>query len=234
MTDRRVFCMASGLDRPHHDFARVHPDAGFNRNLALRAQAVGIATQLLLHRQRRMKCALRMVLMGHGRAEQGENSVTGRLRNVAAVAMHRLHHQMQHRVDDRARLLGIEIAHQLGRALDVGEQRRDRLALAVGRLRIRHGLTHSDRRCGTYLRWGKRRGHCPQNLKPGGFSNRHLEQISASELVHCPQNFIPSGFSNPHLLQRIIPYCLSAQLNSSSSALASFRSAVSKPSVNQP
>src|ERR1700730_14268696 len=76
--------------------------------------------------------------------------------------------------------------------------------------------------------------HCPQNLKPGGFSKRHLGQISASGLVHCPQNFILSGFSNPHLPQRMILYCLSAQtLNSSSSVLASLRSAVSKPSVNQ-
>ena len=135
MTDRRVFRMASGLDRPHHHLARVHPDAGFNRNLALRAQTVGIATQLLLHRQRRMKCALRMVLVRDGRAEQSEDAVAGRLRNVAAVAMHRRHHQLQHRVDDRARLLGIEIAHQLRRALDVGEQRGDRLALALQALR---------------------------------------------------------------------------------------------------
>ena len=42
---------------------------------------------------------------------------------------------LQRRVDDRARLLGIEVAHQLGRALDVREQRRDRLALALQTLR---------------------------------------------------------------------------------------------------
>jgi len=45
--------------------------------------------------------------------------------------------------------------------------------------------------------------HCPQNLKPGGFSKRHLGQTSASGAVHCPQNFIPPGFSNPHFEQRI-------------------------------
>jgi hypothetical protein len=51
--------------------------------------------------------------------------------------------------------------------------------------------------------------HCPQNLNPGGFSKRHLGQISTSGLVHCPQNFIPAGLSNPHLPQRIggSPYC---------------------------
>ena len=76
-----------------------------------------------------------MVLMRDRRAEQREDAVAGRLRDVAAIAMHRRHHQLQHRVDDRARLLGIEVAHQLGRALDVGEQRGDRLALAVERER---------------------------------------------------------------------------------------------------
>ena len=45
--------------------------------------------------------------------------------------------------------------------------------------------------------------HCPQNLKSGGFSKRHLGHTSASALVHCPQNLIPSGFSKPHFEQRI-------------------------------
>jgi hypothetical protein len=134
MTDRRVFRMTSGLDRAHHHFARVHPDPRLDRNPAIRAQTLGVAAQLLLHRERRMKCALRMVLVRGGRAEQGEDSVAGRLRNVAAVAMHRRHHKLQHRVDDRARLLGIEIAHQLCRALDISEQRRDGLALALERV----------------------------------------------------------------------------------------------------
>src|SRR5260370_40079058 len=46
--------------------------------------------------------------------------------------MRRLDHQLQRRIDNRVRLLRVEVLHQLGRALDVREQRRDRLALAVG------------------------------------------------------------------------------------------------------
>jgi hypothetical protein len=72
-----------------------------------------------------------MVLVRDGRAEQGENPVAGRLRNITAIAMHRRYHKLQNRVDDRARFLGIEIAHQLRRALDVREQRSDCLALAL-------------------------------------------------------------------------------------------------------
>jgi hypothetical protein len=107
MTDRRVFGVPSRFDRPHHHLARVHPDPRFDGNLALRAQTLSVATQLLLHRQRRMKCALGMVLVRNRRPEQRENSVPRRLRDVAAVAMHRRHHKLQHRVDNRARLLGI-------------------------------------------------------------------------------------------------------------------------------
>ena len=65
------------------------------------------------------------------RTEQCEDAVAGRLHDVAVVAMDRVDHQLQRGVDNRARLFGIEVLHQLGRALDVGEQRRDRLALAL-------------------------------------------------------------------------------------------------------
>jgi hypothetical protein len=76
--------------------------------------------------------------------------------------------------------------------------------------------------------------HCPQNLKPGGFSKRHLGQMSANALVHWPQNFIPSGFSKAHFEQRMVSGVPFQAPRSSSSAFASFKSAVSKPSVNQP
>jgi hypothetical protein len=131
MTDRRVFRMPAGLDRSHHHFARVHSDPRLNGNLALGAETAGVAAQLFPHRQRRMKRPLRMVFVRDRRAEQRENAVAGGLRDVAAVTMHRLHHQMQHRVDDRARLLGVEVAHQFRRTLDIGEQRGDRLAFTL-------------------------------------------------------------------------------------------------------
>src|SRR5216684_4834197 len=76
--------------------------------------------------------------------------------------------------------------------------------------------------------------HCPQNLEPGGFSKRHLGQMSANALVHWPQNFIPSGFSKAHFEQRMVSGVPFQAPRSSSSAFASFKSAVSKPSVNQP
>ncbi len=82
-----------------------------------------------------MQRPLRMVLMGDRRAdaEQRENAVAGRLHHVTVVAMRRVDHQLERRIDERARLLGIEVAHQFRRALDIREQRRHRLALALQR-----------------------------------------------------------------------------------------------------
>ncbi len=68
--------------------------------------------------------------MGDRRTKQSEDAVAGGLHDVAVVAPHLVDHQLQRRVDDRARLLGVEILLQPCRALDVGEQRGEGLALA--------------------------------------------------------------------------------------------------------
>src|SRR5215469_16876376 len=73
-----------------------------------------------------------MVLMRYRRPEQRENSVAGRLRNIAAVMMDCIHHEIERRIDYGPRLFWIEVLNQLHRAFDVGEERRDRLALAFG------------------------------------------------------------------------------------------------------
>jgi hypothetical protein len=73
--------------------------------------------------------------MGDRRAEQREDSITGRLHYVAVVAMRGVDHQLERRVDDCARLFGVEVLRQLGRALDISKQRCDRLALALERCR---------------------------------------------------------------------------------------------------
>jgi len=123
------------------------------------------------------------------------------------VAMRRVDHQLQRRVDDRAGLLRVEVLHQLGRALDIREQRRDRLALALGRRQIRRDLADANRRISFYLR-------CRRYKRCGALSaefeaRRILEATLGTDQRqrvgwHCPQNFMPSGFSNPHLPQRIL------------------------------
>ena len=69
--------------------------------------------------------------MRNRRPEQREYSIAGRLHHVPVVTTHRVDHQLQCGVYNRARFLGVEVLLQLGRALDIGEQRGDDLALAL-------------------------------------------------------------------------------------------------------
>jgi hypothetical protein len=71
-----------------------------------------------------------MVLMGQRRAEEGHDAVAHHLVDRALVAVNGLHHPFQHRIEKLARFLGVTIREQLHRALEVGEQHRDLLALA--------------------------------------------------------------------------------------------------------
>src|ERR1700683_2344233 len=75
-----------------------------------------------------------MIFMGDWSAEKREDPVAGGLHNVTVVAAHRVDHQLERRIDDRARFFRIEILLELRRALDIGEQRGDRLSLAVARV----------------------------------------------------------------------------------------------------
>ncbi len=106
-----------------------HPN--FDRRISRRAQARRIARHLLLHAQRRVQTALSMIFVRDGRAEQREDSVAGGLHDVTVVAMDGVDHQLERRIDDCARLFGIEAFHQIHRALDVGEQSGHGLALAA-------------------------------------------------------------------------------------------------------
>ena len=48
--------------------------------------------------------------------------------------MHGLHHLFQHGVEETPGVLGVAVRQELGRALEVGEQHRDLLALAFERV----------------------------------------------------------------------------------------------------
>src|ERR1700730_13634407 len=73
-----------------------------------------------------------VIFVGYRRAEQGGDCIAGGLNYVAVVVMDRVDHQAQSRIDDRARLLWIQLLHQIHRTLDVGEEGGHRLALLVG------------------------------------------------------------------------------------------------------
>ena len=71
-----------------------------------------------------------MVLVGQRRAEQRHDAVAHDLVDGALVAVHGRHHALEHRVEELPGLLGIAVGQQFHRALEVGKQHRDLLALA--------------------------------------------------------------------------------------------------------
>src|SRR5207247_578231 len=54
------------------------------------------------------------------------------LGDIALVAMHRVHHQLESRVDNAAGFLRIEVFDEGSRVFDVSEESSDGLALTVG------------------------------------------------------------------------------------------------------
>ena len=76
--------------------------------------------------------------MGERRAEQRHDAVAHHLVDGALVAMDGLHHPLEDGIEELARLLGIAVGEQLHRALEVGEEDGDLLALALeGGLEVR-------------------------------------------------------------------------------------------------
>ena len=72
-----------------------------------------------------------MILVGERRAEERHDPVAHHLVDGALVAVDGLHHALEHGVEELARLLGIAVGEQLHRALEVGEEHGDLLALAL-------------------------------------------------------------------------------------------------------
>ena len=133
---------------------------------AVRApDSLGVPLDRLLHAQRGVAGADGVILVGERRAEQRHDPVAHDLVDGALVAVDGLHHPFEHGVEELARLLGIAVGEQLHRALEVGEEHRDLLALALegalrgedplgevlGRVRLWGGEPR-------YRRW--RRGSC--------------------------------------------------------------------------
>ena len=117
-------------DRAHDHFSRVEADADMQRDALRAPELFGVASELLLHAQRGEAGADGVVLAGERCAEQRHDAVAHDLVDGAVVAVHRLHHPLDDGIEQLARLFRIAVREQLHRALDVGEQNGDLLALA--------------------------------------------------------------------------------------------------------
>src|SRR5262249_18707806 len=82
---------------------------------------------------------LRVVLVRDRRAEQRENAIPQSLRDIPLIAMNSVHHELQGRVNNGARLFGVEAFDERRGAFEISKQRGDGLALAVGGPARLHG-----------------------------------------------------------------------------------------------
>ena len=97
---------------------------------AVAANLLGVASDRVLHAQRGVARPHGVILVGDRRAEQRHDPVAHDLVDRALVAVDGLHHALEDGIEELAGLLWVPIGQELHRALEVGEQHRDLLALA--------------------------------------------------------------------------------------------------------
>src|SRR5215470_3922872 len=131
LADRRVVHVQIAANRAHDDLAGVEPDADFDDRGVRAPHLLGVSLHALLHEEGGIACAHRVVFVSKRRTEQRHDAVAHHLVDGAFEPMHGLHHPFEHGVEYLARFLGITVGEQLHRALQIGEEHRDLLALAL-------------------------------------------------------------------------------------------------------
>src|SRR5262249_13107424 len=130
LAHRRVVHVQIVADGPDHDLSRIETDPDVDEGALLASNLVRVPLDGFLHQERGVTRSHCVVLVGDRRSEKRHDSVAHHLVHSAFVPMHGLHHVLQDGVEYLARFLGIAIGEQFHRALEVGEQDADLLALA--------------------------------------------------------------------------------------------------------
>jgi hypothetical protein len=133
-------------DGANHDFSRVQADADLDRDPLRPAHTLRVAFDRVLHTERRIAGARRVILMGQRRAEERHDAIAHDLIHRTLEAVDRLHHVLENRIEELPRLLRVTVREELHRALEIGEEYGHLLALALER-----GLRGEDL-LGTVLR----------------------------------------------------------------------------------
>ena len=212
LADRRVVHVQVAADGPTTTSPEFRPTRIWIGTPSVAPDSVGVALHRLLHPQRGVAGAHRVVLVRQRRAEQRHDAVAHHLVDGALVAVHRLHHALEHRVEELARLLRIAVGEQLHRALQVGEQHRDLLALAFERafggedlLGEMLGGVRIGRREARLDSWLS--SHClpalKTKLRAGGKLRAALNAVECKTSSALQAELAPDGFSCWHCAQRI-------------------------------
>jgi hypothetical protein len=170
LPDRGVVHVQVAADRTHDDFAGVEPDADVHGHAQRTMHTLRVLADALLHAQGGVARAHGVFLVRDRRAEQRHDAVAHHLVDRALVVMHRLDHPLEHAVEQPARVFGIAVGEELHRSLEIREQHRDVLALALQRiLRGTDALGQVRRRVGRRRRKARRR-----RRRRGGHGRRAL------------------------------------------------------------
>jgi hypothetical protein len=120
-------------DRAHNDLARVETDPDLHLHALRATKLIRVAPHHVLHPERGIARPDGVVLMGQRRAEERHDAVTHHLVNGSFVAVNGLNHLLENRVQNSACFLRVAVGEQLHRALEVGEEPGDLLALTFER-----------------------------------------------------------------------------------------------------
>src|SRR5215813_5917574 len=131
LADRGVVHAEITADSAHNHLARVQSHANPDDRRMRTLRLSGIFRHALLHPERGIASPHRMVFVGEGSAEEGHDAVTHHLIDGSLVAMNGLHQPFEDGIENLASLLRVAIGEELHRALEVGEEHGDLLALAL-------------------------------------------------------------------------------------------------------
>ena len=120
-------------DGADEHFAGVEADTDLDRDALDLPHARGVSLHRLLHPQRGVARAHRVILVRQRGAEQRHDPVAHHLVHRALVPVDGLHHVLDDGVEQLAGVLGIAVGEELHRALEIGEKHGHLLALALER-----------------------------------------------------------------------------------------------------
>jgi L-fucose mutarotase len=131
LPDRRVVHPEIAAHRADDDLSRVQADANVGAHGLGPPERLRVAGHGLMHLECRVAGAHGVILVRERRPEQGHDPVAHHLVDRALVAVDRLHHPLEHRIEEFSRLLRIPVGQELHRALQVREEHRDVLPLTL-------------------------------------------------------------------------------------------------------
>jgi hypothetical protein len=130
LADGGVIHVQAAVDGPHHHLAGVEPDPDLHGDAMGTLELIAVAADALLHTQCRVTRPYGVIFMGQRRSEERHDAIAHHLIHRALVAVDRLHHALQYRVEELPGLLGVAVGQQLHGAFEIRKQHGHLLALA--------------------------------------------------------------------------------------------------------